>query len=330
MVTPPRSPSAEPDAASFYDNVRYTDRPVPRISLHNFEARIDSITADVAAAAERHGFFVVTDHTIPQVAIDAHFATVERFFALPDKIKAKTPYAVSYNAGWKQESAFLPPSAEEAATMLPSDLSDRADEHQKEKEIYCMQFSEALMARRWVADTDLPGFRHESLSFMQACHSLSMRLMVCLARGLGFTEDNGKDDHIFVKAHAMALPGIQTVLRAQRYCALDRTRQPSAPTTPTTPTVCSPSSNAFTQAYRTGSVTRTDSDWSFLTLRFQRPGQSGLEICPGREAVTQHATGEGVEWTKIDTAVGEIICNVYVHAPVVLLILLANASNDQG
>lgn len=344
MVTPPLSPYFGSDDTSFYDDVRYTDKPVPRISLRNFESRIDSITADIAAAAERHGFFILTNHNIPQAAIDAQFASVERFFALPDEIKAKTPYAASCNTGWHQETTFLPPPVEEAAdtTQASSDQGhghhdhhhhrhhhhdhhDRPEDHQKDKESYCMQFSESLMARRWVSDSDLPGFRHQSLTFMHACHSLSMRLMVCLARGLGLTTKNGKDDHIFAKAHAMSQPGIQTVMRAQRYYGPDQQhqqnqqqqqqRRQSMPTTPTSPTIAgSPTSStasaASTQAYRIGSATHADSDWSFLTLRFQRPGQSGLEICPGREAVTHHATNEGAEWTKVETNPGEIICNV--------------------
>ncbi|KAL1902732.1 hypothetical protein Sste5346_001175 [Sporothrix stenoceras] len=318
MVNPPGSPYFDSDDSSFYDDVRYTDKPVPRISLRNFESRVDSITADIAAAAERHGFLILIDHNIPQAAIDAQFATIERFFALPDEIKAKTPYSASCNTGWQQETTFIPPPVEETEKSKPSDHDhhdhhdrDRPDDHQKDRETYCMQFSESLMARRWVSGSDLPGFRHDSLTFMHACHSLSMRIMVCLARGLGLTKENDKDDHIFAKAHAMSQPGIQTVLRAQRYYALDQQRRSSLPTTPTSPTAVSPtSSTTSTQAYRIGSATHADSDWSFLTLRFQRPGQSGLEICPGRETVTHHTTNEGAEWTKVETNPGEIICNV--------------------
>lgn len=37
-------------------------------------------------------------------------------------------------------------------------------------------------------------------------------------------------------------------------------------------------------------------DWDFLTLLFQRDGQDGLEICPGREVVTEFDIGD--KWTK--------------------------------
>ncbi|PTU24611.1 hypothetical protein P175DRAFT_0528108 [Aspergillus ochraceoroseus IBT 24754] len=35
-------------------------------------------------------------------------------------------------------------------------------------------------------------------------------------------------------------------------------------------------------------------DWDLLTLLFQKAGQSGLEICPGREVVTEFGIGDGV------------------------------------
>jgi len=45
--------------------------------------------------------------------------------------------------------------------------------------------------------------------------------------------------------------------------------------------------------YRAGA----HADWDFVTLLFQRKGQSGLEICPGREVVTTFGIGD--EWTKV-------------------------------
>jgi isopenicillin N synthase-like dioxygenase len=41
---------------------------------------------------------------------------------------------------------------------------------------------------------------------------------------------------------------------------------------------------------------------------FQKDGQDGLEICPGREVVTEF--GIGNEWTKIKARTGEIVCNI--------------------
>jgi len=49
-------------------------------------------------------------------------------------------------------------------------------------------------------------------------------------------------------------------------------------------------------------------DWDFITLLFQRAGQSGLEICPGREVSTEFGIGD--TWTKVEPQPGEIVCNI--------------------
>ena len=51
-------------------------------------------------------------------------------------------------------------------------------------------------------------------------------------------------------------------------------------------------------------------DWDLLTLLFQKAGQSGLEICPGREVSTSFGCGD--TWTKVDPdpSSNAIICNI--------------------
>jgi isopenicillin N synthase-like dioxygenase len=50
-------------------------------------------------------------------------------------------------------------------------------------------------------------------------------------------------------------------------------------------------------------------DLSVLTILFQRPGQNGLEICPGRDALTVHANGD--DWTPIIFPnKTTIVCNI--------------------
>ena len=142
-----------------------------------------------------------------------------------------------------------------------------------------MQFG-ASMADMWLPEAVLPGFKAQSLDFMHQVRAVSGKVMVCFARGLGFADD------YFVKAHDVSRPNAQTVLRALHYFALD----PSVPTPE--------------GYFRAGA----HADWSFLTLLFQRPGQSGLEICPGRDAFTEFGLGD--EWTKVEPAAGEIVCNM--------------------
>ncbi|KAI1075888.1 hypothetical protein F5B20DRAFT_558309 [Whalleya microplaca] len=240
---------------------KYSDRSIPKISLHDFESRIDDITAELVAAAETDGFFALVNHGILEKEIETQFDAAERFFSLPDEIKATVPFS-HRNTGW-----------EKGAQIRPS--TGKADQ----KESYQMQFG-LMMEGMWLPEDTLPGFREQSLQFMWKVQKVSEKLMVCFARGLGFP-----DDH-FVKAHDVSRPNAQTVLRMLRYFAVD-----SAVPTPE-------------GYYRAGA----HADWDFVTLLFQRPGQSGLEICPGREAFTEFGLGD--TWTKVEPAAGEIVCNI--------------------
>ncbi|KAI1138586.1 Clavaminate synthase-like protein [Hypoxylon sp. FL0543] len=240
---------------------KYSNRSIPKISLHDFPSRIDAITSELTAAAESDGFFALTNHGIPEAEIEAQFAAAERFFALPDAVKARVPFS-HLNTGW-----------EKAAQVRPS--TGRADQ----KESYQMQYG-AAMEGRWLPEDALPGFRAQSLAFMRRAQDVSEKLMVCFARGLGF------DDEYFVRAHDVSRPNAQTVLRLLHYFELD----PEVPTPE--------------GYYRAG----PHADWDLVTLLFQRPGQSGLEICPGREVFTEFGVGD--TWTRVEPVAGEIVCNI--------------------
>jgi isopenicillin N synthase-like dioxygenase len=148
-----------------------------------------------------------------------------------------------------------------------------------QKESYQMQFG-ANMEGLWLGEETLPDFKEESLWFMHAAQGVSEKLMVCFARGLGFPDD------FFIKAHDISRPESQTVLRLLHYFEVDQSV---------------PVPEGY---FRAGPHV----DWDFITLLFQRAGQSGLEICPGREAST--AFGIGDVWTKVEPAPGEIVCNI--------------------
>lgn len=56
--------------------------------------------------------------------------------------------------------------------------------------------------------------------------------------------------------------------------------------------------------WRAGSHT----DIGCLTLLFQRDGEDGLEICPGRESCTSFATGD--TFTPLPAETGPIVVNI--------------------
>lgn len=59
---------------------KYIDRPVPTISLRDFDSRVDEITKELVDAAENHGFFCIVDHGISRGSIDRIFDQSSRFF----------------------------------------------------------------------------------------------------------------------------------------------------------------------------------------------------------------------------------------------------------
>lgn len=136
------------------------------------------------------------------------------------------------------------------------------------------------MADKWIAEESLPGFKDSAKQFMAKAQSVSEKLMICFARGLGFPDD------YFIKAHDVSRPNAQTVLRLLHYFAVDKTV---------------PVPQGY---YRAG----PHADWDLVTLLFQPPGSSGLEICPGRESVTEF--GHGDTWTPITFSPGDIVCNI--------------------
>lgn len=294
---------------------------MPQISLRDFDARIDEITAEVCTAAERVGFFAVVDHGIRPAEVRAMFATAEAFFALPDAVKATVPWNPQ-NVGWEKNSQVRPSTG----------AADR-------KESLQVQFGENMLtggsegtgSSMWLGDEHLPGFRADCLRFMHRVQGVSNQLMVCLARGLGFPDD------YFLRSHDPADPLCQNVLRLLHYFAAPEPEPDSrrgqgregeggvegeegegegegGDTTTTTTTTIPPRAGAH-------------ADWGLLTLLFQREGQGGLEICPGREAVTRFALGD--TWTRVppppppgsspssspsssddDQAAATIVCNI--------------------
>lgn len=240
---------------------RYADRTIPKISLHDYEARLDEITSQLVAAAETDGFFALINHGISVKDIETQFKAIERFFALPDEVKATVPFSHK-NTGWEKKSQVRP------STGKPD-----------QKESYQMQYGDNMKGM-WLPEEVLPGFREQSLGFMHQVQTVSEKLMVCFARGLGLADD------FFTKFHDVSKPNIQTALRALHYFALD-------PTIPVPDRHCRAGAHA---------------DWGLLTLLFQKPGQSGLEICPGRDVFT--AFGAGDIWTKIEPVAGEVVCNM--------------------
>ena len=142
-----------------------------------------------------------------------------------------------------------------------------------QKESY--QITRPHMAGLWPTDEELAGFQSTMLNFEGQCWQVAMQVLSCFAWKLGF------DEAFFARAHDPAQASYQSTLRLLHYFA--------------TP----PEQQAHLGLWRAGAHT----DFDCLTLLFQRQGQGGLQVCPGKEMDTQ-------AWTSVEPDEQAITCNI--------------------
>lgn len=141
-----------------------------------------------------------------------------------------------------------------------------------QKESY--QITRPKMDQLWPTEQELPNFKQDILDFEAKCWALGMKILSCFAYKMGF------DEAFFSAAHAPDQKTYQSTLRMLHYYAISPEQQGS-------------------ELWRAGAHT----DFDCLTLLFQREGQGGLQVCPGKEK-EQH------EWTSITPYNDVITCNI--------------------
>jgi len=142
-----------------------------------------------------------------------------------------------------------------------------------QKESY--QITRPHMAGLWPSEAELPQFQATMLAFEAKAWTVAMQVLSCFALKLGFAAD------FFTRAHDPARPGYQSTLRMLHYFAVD------------------PAQRANMGLWRAGAHT----DFDCLTLLFQRAGQGGLQLLPGKDMDSQ-------AWTSITPADELITCNI--------------------
>ncbi|GAA5821746.1 hypothetical protein JCM11251_001003 [Rhodosporidiobolus azoricus] len=139
------------------------------------------------------------------------------------------------------------------------------------------------MSACWPADEDCKDFRKDAEKFMKEVQGLSGKVMELLAEGVGLPTNTFTDGSISPdgtdKEDSMA------TLRLLKYHECE-------------------GKDFGADYYRAGA----HADFDILTMLFQREGQDGLEVCPGREISTEF--GYGDKWTPIKVLPGSIICNI--------------------
>ena len=142
-----------------------------------------------------------------------------------------------------------------------------------QKESY--QITRPHMGDLFPSDQELPGFVEKMLGFERQSWEIAMRVLSCFAYKLGF------DEEFFTRAHDQGKPSYQSTLRLLHYYAIPADVQDKL------------------DLWRAGAHT----DFDCLTLLYQRQGQGGLEVCPGKEMDAQ-------EWTPIPPDGDAITCNI--------------------
>jgi hypothetical protein len=146
-------------------------------------AGIAQVAREIGAAARDIGFFAVTNHGVPEAAIDDLFAAAHAFFALPEAVKLETPIEASPHYLGYARMAFekldpnRPGDAKESFNMgrerLPDDPELRAG----------AQFAGS---NQWPR---LPGFRATLTAYFERLSVLGAAIHRAIAVDLGLDAD---------------------------------------------------------------------------------------------------------------------------------------------
>lgn len=252
-------------------------------SPSDYDSRKDEIRQELVDAAETAGFLTLVDHGLTPEEIEAQFDVARRFFDLPHEVKGKTPYASQTNSGWEFKAQLRPSTGT----------------YDQKESLWLNRNSQ------WPSDEDVTDFNESTRQFMAKCAEISNRVcelfshaallarlfalwscanilfvsesVDCFSLALGFPED------YFRTANDVTKEDCLTQLRLIHYPACDYTPPGS---------------------FRAGSHT----DIGCLTLLFQREGEDGLEVCPGRESSTSFAKGD--TFFPVPAHLGPIVVNI--------------------
>ena len=147
-----------------------------------------------------------------------------------------------------------------------------------QKESY--QITRPRMQGLWPSRERLPGFADTLLGFERKAWRLAMRVLASFARKLGFADD------FFAKAHDHGQDDYQCTLRLLHYFPVAESSGSAGPA-------------GGDGLWRAGAHT----DFDCLTLLFQRDGEGGLQVCPGKEA-------DSGAWTPVPPRADLITCNI--------------------
>ncbi|WP_413283174.1 isopenicillin N synthase family dioxygenase [Vibrio sp. MA40-2] len=150
-----------------------------------------------------------------------------------------------------------------------------------EKESY--QITLPKMVGLWPDQELLPIFQPVLLHMEQQAWNLGMDILSCFAEKLGMDSD------FFKSAHDRQSQQYQSTLRLIHYLPIT-TDQPLAE-----------------GIWRAGAHT----DFDCLTMVFQKNGEGGLQVCPGKDTSSNIASSNSINaWTDVEPRIDLITCNI--------------------
>jgi isopenicillin N synthase-like dioxygenase len=167
---------------------------IPTVSLAAWSAP----GADRGAFADRlrgicHevGFFQLVDHGVDPAFVDEYFAAIERFFALPDDVKATIEKIHSpWFRGWERVGAELTDNQIDHREQI-----DVWTEHPPRTGAVDPGYLRLEGPNQWVDETVLPGFRALVERFQREMGAIADELMSAMSVALGLAPDHL--DHLF-------------------------------------------------------------------------------------------------------------------------------------
>jgi isopenicillin N synthase-like dioxygenase/tRNA(Arg) A34 adenosine deaminase TadA len=229
----------------------------------------DEIAQALWDAATTVGFFTLINHSIPSELIDAAFDTSAHFFAQAQEEKElQSPYARNLNSGYEYMKQ-LRPSTGTIDQKESIQITARADS----------------MEGRW--PTTPTNFRTVTETFLIQVHALAGRILDLLEPRATPNVKLGT----LSASHTLWEGDGQCTLRMLHYPPMD---------VDTLRKLTTPDEQGRI-SWRAGPHT----DWSNLTLLFQRVGQAGLECCSN-----PIDSGKERRWTPIDPVENGIAVNI--------------------
>jgi len=157
---------------------------IPILDWSRFAQNADrkGFVRDLGHACRDTGFFLVSNHGIPQALVDDTFAAADAFFAQPTAVKAKADIRLSKNnRGWSAEGT--------------ENLDDSRPDQIDRKEAFNIGLEltpdDPRMAEPFRGPNmwpEIPGFRETALAYFDAVHRLGIALHRPIALDLGLDE----------------------------------------------------------------------------------------------------------------------------------------------